>query len=64
MIDSRSNPAAAERPGIPGDRLIVAIEASTDRIIAAQKRAIWSMSFGAVLVVAVAMTVLVLVSRS
>lgn len=59
MPDPRSNSNLATRSDILGDRLVAAIEASTDRIIAAQKRAIWRMTVGAVLIVAIAMMVLV-----
>ena len=64
MPDPRSNSNVATRSEVPGDRLVAAIEAATDRIIAAQKRAIWRLTVRAVLVVTVAMMVLVLVGRS
>lgn len=63
-MDARSNPAVAERSEVPGDRLVAAIEVSTDRIVAAHKRAIWRVTVGAILVVAVAMTAFVVVGRS
>ncbi|PHY22884.1 hypothetical protein CSW59_00410 [Caulobacter sp. BP25] len=63
MMDSRSNPNMATRSELPGDRMIAALEASTDRMIA-WKGPIWRLCFGAVAMTTIALAVLVFVSRA
>jgi hypothetical protein len=58
MINQCPSPAMAHREDLPGDMLIAAIEASSDRIAARFERAIWGVTCCNLFVFAIAALVL------